>query len=80
MSVVVKHKETNKKYVMIGTGYGIMRPDKAKFYGQYLLHQEDEKLMKMAAVCDDAGDIFWYDTDELQVVEIDDKKLETIKL
>lgn len=80
MSVIVKHKETESKYIMIGTGYGVMKDDKAKYFGHHLLHQDEEKLMKMAAVSDDQGNIYWYDTDELRVIEIDGEKLEDIKL
>lgn len=80
MSVIVKHRDTKKKYVMIGTGYGIMREDKPKYFGHHLLHQDDEKLMKMAAVSDKEGNIFWYDTDLLKVIEIDGDKLNEIEL
>ncbi len=80
MSVVIKHKETEKKFVMIGTGYGVMKDDAPKYFGHHLLHQEEEKLMKMAAVSDKDGNIFWYDTDDLQVIEIDGVILKDIKL
>lgn len=75
MSVIVKHKETKKKFVMIGTGYGTMREDKQHFFGDHLIHQEDEKLSAMAAVCDYEGNIFWYDTEELRIIEVDGEKI-----
>ena len=80
MSVIVKHKENNQKYVMIGTGYGTMKEDKNKFFGDHLIHQDDEKLSTMAAVCDYKGQIFWYDTDDLKIIEIDGEKIEDFEL
>lgn len=80
MSVVVIHKDTQEKFVMIGTGYGIMKEENDKYFGQYLLHQDDQKMMHMAAVCDYEGNISWYDTDRLKVVEIDGNKIEALAL
>lgn len=80
MSVIVRHKVSEKKYVMIGTGYGIMKSNEPKYFGHHLLHQDEEKLMKMAAVSDEEGNIFWYDTDELSVLEIDGVELKNLKI
>lgn len=80
MSVIVKHKETKVKYVMIGTGYGTMREDKKSFFGDHLVQQDDERLSAMAAVCDYKGNIFWYDTDDLRIIEVDGEKVEDLDL
>jgi len=77
MSVIVKHRKTKDRYIMIGTGYGTMREEKESFYGDHLVNTDDgEVLSTKAAVCDGDGKIYWFDTSQLEVLEIDGKKIE----
>lgn len=72
MSTIVLHKPTNKRYILIGTGYE--KQDKVAsvepLYGS--LHRSKiNHAMEMAALCDSKGQITFLPSDELIVQEID---------
>lgn len=72
MSTIVLHKPTNRKYILIGTGYEKQNKvdNMEPLYGS--LHRSKiGQAMEMAALCDSSGQIRFFPSDELVVLEID---------
>ncbi|MCC5910916.1 MAG: hypothetical protein JJT76_10820 [Clostridiaceae bacterium] len=80
MSVIVKDKNTNKTYILLGTGFGAYRAVSPSFFGGNLFPHEEEGTIATVAVCDSKGDIIWINSDDLQVIEIDGAKVSEIDL
>lgn len=72
MSTIVLHKPTNRKLILIGTGYEL--PRKANhlepLYGS-LHRSRSNPSIEMITVCDSEGHISFIPSDELIVIEID---------
>jgi len=66
--------ETGKHYVLIGTGYGAYKSARSSLFGGDLFPTEEEGEIPTAAVSDQSGNIHWFLTEKLRVVEIDGVK------
>lgn len=80
VSVIVKDKNTQKKYILLGTGFGTYKAVRPSLFGGNLLPHEEEGTIATVAVCDSKGDIIWIDSDALQVIEVDGVKISEIDL
>jgi len=75
MATIVLHKETGKKYVLIGTGLGAFKATRPSFFGGNLFPNEEEGEIPVTALSDENGKITWIYTSELEVLEVDGKKI-----
>jgi len=80
MAIIVEHKETKNKFVLLGTGYGAYKATRPSFFGGNLLPHEDEDTIQTVAVCDKEGTIHWLSDEEVRVIEIDGTRMNDIKL
>ncbi|MFE5323670.1 hypothetical protein ACFQ88_33795 [Paenibacillus sp. NPDC056579] len=71
MATIVKHKQSGKTYVLIGTGYGAYKAMLPGVFGGSLFPQEESAEIPLAAVSDRYGNMVWMLTEELLVVEVD---------
>jgi hypothetical protein len=78
MVTIVKHIDTGKKYVFIGTGYGTYRYTRASIWGGNISPNMESGEKPVVAVADRKGTIKWIETECLQVLEIDGRKLKDI--
>lgn len=78
MAILVTHKNTQKTYVLLGTGYGAYLSSSPSFFGGNLFPNEDHGEIPVAAVSNYKGEIEWFLTEELQVIEVDGNKVEEI--
>jgi hypothetical protein len=78
MGIIVRDRKTYKKYILLGTGFGAYKAVRPSFFGGNLIPHEDEGTIKTVAVCDSRGDIIWIDSNNLQVIEVDGKKISEI--
>ena len=78
MAIIVRHRETNEVYALIGTGYGAYKAARPSFFGGNLFPHEEEGEIPVAAVSNENGDIQWFYTEDLQVIEIDGIKLKEL--
>lgn len=75
MAIIVIHKESETKYILIGTGYGTyVKSDASTAFG-FLLPYEENGELPVAAVCDSDGFISWFPTNELRVLQVDGMEL-----
>lgn len=78
MAIIVRHKRSNKIFALIGTGYGVYKAITPSFLGGNLFPHEEEGEIPVAAVADERGEIHWFITDELEVLEIDGVKINKV--
>nr|WP_150959579.1 hypothetical protein [Aneurinibacillus sp. XH2] len=71
MAVVVLHKPSGERYLLLGTGFGAYKAARPSLFGGNLFPHEEAGEIPAAAVCDELGNIHWFYTEELQVLEID---------
>lgn len=70
MATIVQHLLNNNVYILLGTSYAYYRDTTPGFLGG-----TDEGSYKVAAVCDENGEIFWAYTKDLKILEVDGYKL-----
>jgi len=73
MATIVVQRSTGRRYVLVGTGYGMAETaTPGVFWGNWAPDVKRSE-MSLVAVCDADGSIGWYRLEEIQVVEIDGK-------
>lgn len=80
MAIIVRIKDTHKKYILLGTGFGAYKAVRPSLFGGDLIPHEEEGTIRSVAVCDSKGDIIWIDSNNLQVIEVDGVKISEIEL
>ncbi len=80
MATIVKHKKTNKKYIFLGVGYAAYKASRPSFFGGNLLPKEEEGTMKIVSVCDQEGNILWFDPEHLQVTKVDGVEINQVSV
>lgn len=78
MATVVRHKESRQVYVLIGTSYSFFKDSRPSFLGGALFPYEEEGVFNLAAVANKEGEIKWFATEELKVIEVDGRSMEEI--
>lgn len=78
MATIVLHKESGKKYILLGTSYSVYKDSQPSFMGGALFPHEEEGLFRMAALCDRSGEVQWISTDDIRVVEVDGRNLDEL--
>lgn len=78
--IIVKDKNTNEKYILLGTGFGAYRAVRPSLFGGNLLPHEEEGTIETVAVCNNVGDILWFESSDLQVVKVDGIKISDINI
>lgn len=75
MATLVKNNKSGKYYYLLGTSYSFYKDTTPSFFGGNLFPNEDEGEFKLAAVSDPNGEIMWFSTNELTVIEVDGKRV-----
>lgn len=75
MATLIKNEKNGRYYFLIGTSYSFYKDTSPSFLGGNLFPNEDEGEFKLAAVCDEQGEIKWFPTDEIKVIEVDGVKV-----
>lgn len=78
MAVVVQHKKTLKKFILLGVGYGTYKATRPSFIGGNLFPNEEAGETHVVAVCDKDGNIIWFSPNKLKVIEVDGVKLKNL--
>lgn len=73
MAIIVRHKESEQRYVLIGTGFGMYKASRQNRFFDIFVHEE-EGHAHLVAVSDRTGRIKWFYSQDLTVEEIDGKK------
>jgi hypothetical protein len=73
MAVIVRHKSSQARYVLVGSGFGMYKSSRQNRFFDFLV-QEDEGHAHLIAVCDRAGIIKWFYSGDIVVEEIDGRE------
>ena len=75
MTTIVEHRDTNGRYVVVGTGFGQTFREKTDFLGF-----KNTTWDKVGVVCvsDADGTLKWFDGSELRLVSVDGQSPERI--
>ena len=71
MVTMVKHTETGKHSILLGTGLGMYKSARPGVFFGNLNPAIDECVFKVVAVSDQQGYINWFESDKLQVTSVD---------
>ena len=73
MAVIVEERETKRRFVLVGAGYGAYMSERpGLFLGNWLPDQKSG-THPMVAVCTHDREIGWFYSDQLRVVTVDGK-------
>jgi hypothetical protein len=73
MAIFVEHTKTGHQYLLLGTGFGTYPVSQLpSFLGKFVSEAEPEET-QVVALCDRAGKIFWLNSAEVTIIEIDGK-------
>ena len=71
MAVIVRHNESNKRYVLVGAGFGAYTSARPSLIFGSLLPTEDEGTLPGVALCDEEGRVEWVRSEEVTVLSVD---------
>ena len=71
MATIVRRRNTDEYYVLLGTGLGAYAEGRAQWLFGALEAEDDSKVISVVAVSTSTGDIRWIPSDEVEVVSID---------
>ncbi len=70
MATIVEHKESGKRYLLLGCGFGVDR-DKRGFFDAKPPEHIEIRYHDMICCSDKKGSIGWFRAGELKVLEVD---------
>lgn len=70
MAIFVEHKKTGRLFVLISGGFGI--------YKSFGTLEEQGTRLKIC-VCDRQGDLGWFNSDEIRVINVDGLDVKELK-
>ena len=73
MASIVKHKKSEKHFLLIGTGYGAFQSARPGMFFGDLLPTQSEGVTTMVALGFPNGKILWCDSREVELVSVDGK-------
>lgn len=79
MAIVVEHKKTYERFILLGAGLGMFKATRPSIFGGNLIPHEDEGIESIIAVCNNEGNIHFIDKKLLKVVEVDSISLDQLQ-
>lgn len=67
MAVIVQHKDSEKLFIFLGSGYGAYVSENTR----RLASREKAGEFTMISICDEEGKIWWADSSEFTVISVD---------
>ncbi len=78
MATIVRHKESGKHFVFLGTGFGAFKSARPGAFLGRMLPTEDEGVMTMVALGFPDGRILWSDSTQIEVVSVDGQPIKEL--
>lgn len=78
MAIIVEDKRNQKRYFLLGAGFGAYKAIRPSFIGGNLFPHEEEGSVQMVSVCNSYGEIRFVECSLLRVVEIDGMSIKEI--
>ncbi|MBI1391009.1 MAG: hypothetical protein GC154_21480 [bacterium] len=71
MATIVRHTPSGRRFVLVGCGYSSVSPGRNGSAVNKPQGPIDEGEFGLAAVCDEDGKVYWCETRELEVENVD---------
>ena len=71
MAVIVRHKESQGEYILLGAGFGAYKGIRPSMILGNLAPHEDAGEIPVALVCDAQGAVLWVRSENLTVLSVD---------
>jgi hypothetical protein len=71
VAVIVRHRESGERYVLIGTGFGAYHATKPNWFFGNLVADQKSGEISVVAVCNGEGSIGWFMSSDLSVDSVD---------
>ena len=71
MATIIESIETRKRYVLLGSGYGMYQSKKPNWLFGELLADVDTGDAKVVCAANKDGDIVWLYAEKIQVISVD---------
>ena len=78
MATIVKNIRNNKRYILLGSGFGAYQSKKPNWFFGDLMADTDEGQYAMVCVSDAAGKIGWLESSTVVVESVDGRELESL--
>ncbi len=73
MATIVEHKETQMRFVLLGTGFGMYRAKAPNMLFGNLLPETEKGFEQVICACKPNGEILWLRAKDVKVISIDGK-------
>jgi len=71
MATIVVEKESRTRFVLVGSGYGAFKATRpGMFLGNWAPTETDGEF-PLVLVCNSAGDLFWGQSSEFEILSVD---------
>lgn len=71
MPTIVRHIDDARRYVLVGTGYSKSESSQPHWLLGKLVHTLRTSDNPLVCICDEAGKLYWSDSDQIVVESID---------
>lgn len=71
MAIIVEHKATGQRAVLLGSGFGAYAATRPSYWWGNIDPHKENGVISTVAICGQDGAIRWVQTEEVVVVEID---------
>ena len=70
MATIVTHMPTGKKYVLLGTGFGMFQSERSDWFWGHLAPQTSSGQHTLVCVCDAEGAVGWLPSSDILVESV----------
>ena len=71
MAVIVRHKESGARYILLGAGFGAYKSSRPSVLFGNWAPAEKSGDIRVVFVCDSEGRTGWVESEKLEVVSVD---------
>ena len=71
MATILRHLESGRQYILVGTGLGMFRSVKPHWFFGNIGQEKQEGVHPCVAVADASGKLRWFDSEDLELVSVD---------
>jgi len=78
MAIILKHKSTGERYVLLGSGYGLFKSEVPSVIFGNLAPNKSKGSQTMVCVSNSQGEVGWLDSTEVVVDSVDGQSVDSI--
>ena len=71
MAIIVEHRKSKNRYILLGSGYGIYKSSRPSAFLGNMAPKEESGELRVVALSDRKGKIHWIEAEFIRVVAVD---------